>query len=280
MLSYRHAFHAGNSADVLKHWTLVTILQYYQLKDKPFTYIDTHAGAGLYQLTSEAAQKTGEYNTGIQQVLENVTVCPPDISSYLRLIQQLNSNTLTYYPGSPWLAAQLLRPSDRLALFELHPQDYSLLKQQFTSDKRIHTYQEDGLNGLKRLVPPSTKRAVILIDPSYELKTDYQLVIKAVQQAYKRFATGTYIVWYPVIYRQRVQNMLKELQHSDIADILQIELCLQADSDSLGMSGSGLFIINPPWTFKQQAQNVLPWLQHQLGHHTAFITIQQITPEK
>lgn len=280
MLSYRHAFHAGNSADVLKHWTLVTILQYYQLKDKPFTYIDTHAGAGLYQLTSEAAQKTGEYNTGIQQVLEHATACPPDIASYLRLIQQLNSNTLTYYPGSPWLAAQLLRPSDRLALFELHPQDYSLLKQQFTSDKRIHTYQEDGLNGLKRLVPPSTKRAVILIDPSYELKTDYQLVIKAVQQAYKRFATGTYIVWYPVIYRQRVQSMLKELQHSDIADILQIELCLQADSDSLGMSGSGLFIINPPWTFKQQAQNVLPWLQHQLGHHAAFITIQQITPEK
>lgn len=280
MLSYRHAFHAGNHADVLKHLTLMLTLDYYCQKDKPFWYIDTHAGAGIYALHSEEAQKTREYVHGIQTLLQAPQ--PPEaIVHYRALVQQLNPpQKLLHYPGSPWIAAQCVRSSDSLYLFELHPTDAQHLRENFQHHKRVHMNQQDGLKGLSGLLPPSTRRAVTLIDPSYELKSDYSDVITTLCKAHKRLANGTYLLWYPVITRQRVTTLLRDLQQSGIPDILQLELCISADHDGLGMTGSGLFIINPPWTLAQQMRELLPWLQQQLAQADGYYTICQITPEK
>ncbi|WP_308874126.1 23S rRNA (adenine(2030)-N(6))-methyltransferase RlmJ [Thiothrix subterranea] len=280
MLSYRHAFHAGNHADVLKHLVLVLTLEYYLRKDKPFWYIDTHAGSGLYQLRSAAAQKTREFAQGIQTLWEAPNV-PDELQSYLQQIRSLNaSTTLNHYPGSPWLAANLLRNADQLRLFELHPSDFSALNQNLGDDKRVHLSKQDGLKGLLGLLPPITRRAVTLIDPSYELKTDYNDVISTLSKAYQRFATGTYLLWYPVIERQRVKQMAAALQQTGIAGILQLEYCLLADSIGMGMTGSGLFVINPPWLLAGQMHSLLPWLNQQMAHGNGHFTVAYITPEK
>ena len=280
MLSYRHAFHAGNHADVLKHITLVLTLDYYCQKDKPFWYIDTHSGAGVYALHSNEAQKTREYLHGIQTILQ-APQPPAALEHYLTLVQQLNpAQKLLHYPGSPWLAAQCLRAQDSLYLFELHPSDTQHLRENFQRNKRAHINQQDGLKGLISLLPPITRRAVTLIDPSYELKSDYHDVISTLSKAHKRLANGTYLLWYPVINRQRINTMVRELQTSSIPDILQIELCISADHDGLGMTGSGLFILNPPWTLAQQMRDVLPWLQQQLAQADGHYSLCQITPEK
>ncbi|OQX06953.1 MAG: 23S rRNA (adenine(2030)-N(6))-methyltransferase RlmJ [Thiothrix lacustris] len=265
MLSYRHAFHAGNHADVLKHLVLVLTLDYYQRKDKPFWYIDTHAGSGLYRLSSAESQKTREFAQGIQ-ALWNAKDVPEVLQPYLDQVRQLNPTpTLQHYPGSPWLAAQCLRPYDQLRLYELHPSDVKHLGNNLAHDKRVYLNQQDGLKGLLSLLPPITRRAVTLIDPSYELKSDYADVITTLAKAHQRFATGTYLLWYPVIERQRVKQMVKALQQTGIPDILQIELCPSADSNGLGMTGSGMFVINPPWVLASQMQTALPWLKQTLA---------------
>lgn len=281
LLSYRHAYHAGNHADVLKHTVLTLTLQYYQQKAKPFGYIDTHAGAGMYVLHRAEAQKTQEYSTGILRVWQAPQL-PAALQPYLHLIQQANQATeqLKLYPGSPWIAAQCVNASDHLSLYELHPTDYQYLSKLFTHNKRCKINKQDGLTGLISQLPPNPRRAVILIDPSYEVKTDYEAVIKTLQAAYQRFATGTYLLWYPVIERVRINKMQQTLKKSGIPNILQAELCVQADQVGLGMTGSGLFIINPPWTLAAQLNSALPWLsQHLAITHGAF-TLTQLTPEK
>ena len=280
MLSYRHAFHAGNHADVIKHLVLVLTLDYYQRKDKPFWYIDTHAGSGLYRLSSAESQKTREFTQGIQ-TLWNASNPPDGLQPYLNLIRQLNpQRSLEYYPGSPWLAANLLRKHDQLRLFELHPNDFTALDNNLGQDKRVHLSKQDGLKGLLGLLPPITRRAVTLIDPSYELKTDYTEVVSTLAKAYQRFATGTYLLWYPVIERQRVKQMIQGLQQTGIPGVLQIEFCPVADSLGLGMSGSGLFVINPPWLLAGQMQTLLPWLQQHMAEANGHFTVVNITPEK
>ena len=200
---------------------------------------------------------------------------------YLHLIQQLNpKQQLEHYPGSPWLAAHLLRKYDQLRLFELHPTDFKALDDTLGNDKRVHISKQDGLKGLLGLLPPISRRAVTLIDPSYELKTDYAEVITTLAKAHQRFATGTYLLWYPVIARQRVSQMIHDLQKTGIADILQIEFCPLADSTGLGMTGSGLFVINPPWLLAGQMQAVLPWLNQQMAAAKGHYSVTQITPEQ
>jgi 23S rRNA (adenine2030-N6)-methyltransferase len=280
LLSYRHAFHAGNHADVLKHLLLVLTLDYYLRKDKPFWYIDTHAGSGLYRLASPEAQKNREFAAGIQTLWAASNV-PDGIQTYLNLIRQLNpQQALQQYPGSPWLAAQMLRPADQLRLFELHPADYRALDTLLGQDKRARINKQDGLQGLLGLLPPLARRAIILIDPSYELKSDYTEVVSALLKAHQRFATGTYLLWYPVVDRQRIKQMIHALQKTGIADILQIEFCPQTDSEGLGMTGSGMFVVNPPWLLANQMRGILPWLQQQMAQGNGHFTLTQITPEK
>ena len=281
MLSYRHSFHAGNHADVLKHIVLMLILENLKLKDKGFYYLDTHAGVGRYQLSSDEAEKTGEYKEGIGRLWER-TDLPEEISRYVDLIKHLNfgAKTLRYYTGSPLIAAQLLRPQDRALLTELHPRDFPLLRNNFKEFKNVSVKCDNGFQQLKATLPPKERRGLVLIDPPYELKEDYDLVVKVAEEGYKRFATGTYAIWYPVVLRQQTKRIFKGLQASGIRKILKIELAVRPDSDQRGMTASGMAVINPPWTLEGQMKAMLPYLVKTLvPEGTGSWTVEWITPE-
>ncbi len=202
MLSYRHAFHAGNHADVLKHFVLVHLLRHLAQKDKPYSYIDTHAGAGAYGLDAGYASQNAEYETGITRLWQQ-TDLPAALAEYVAQIRALNpSGKLTLYPGSPYLASKLIRPQDQMRLFEMHPTDVDLLGKTFPdAGGKIIVTRGDGFAGLKALLPPPSRRALVLIDPSYEDKTDYQNVFNALTDSLQRFATGIYLLWRPLLQR-------------------------------------------------------------------------------
>ena len=280
MLSYRHSFHAGNHADVLKHIVQTLIIESLKEKEKPFLYLDTHAGAGRYQLTNAHATRTGEYLEGIARLWQQEEV-PELILPYLEAVGSLNtSDELRYYPGSPLLAAKLLREQDLLMLTELHPTDFPLLRTEFSRDKRVRVCREDGFGQLKSKLPPASRRGFALIDPPYELKQDYSAVVKGIVEGYKRFATGTYAIWYPVVHRQQIKRMLKELEATGIRKILQIELAVKPDSDQLGMTASGMIVINPPWKLASQMASILPWLHKTLvPEGTGHTLVECVVPE-
>ncbi|AZH00147.1 23S rRNA (adenine(2030)-N(6))-methyltransferase RlmJ [Proteus mirabilis] len=280
MLSYRHSFHAGNHADVLKHIVQTLIIESLKEKEKPFLYLDTHAGAGRYQLTNAHATRTGEYLEGIARLWQQEEV-PELILPYLEAVSSLNtSGELRYYPGSPLLAAKLLREQDLLMLTELHPTDFPLLRTEFSRDKRVRVCREDGFGQLKSKLPPASRRGFALIDPPYELKQDYSAVVKGIVEGHKRFATGTYAIWYPVVHRQQIKRMLKELEATGIRKILQIELAVKPDSDQLGMTASGMIVINPPWKLASQMTSILPWLHKTLvPEGTGHTLVEWVVPE-
>ncbi len=267
MLSYRHAFHAGNPADVLKHLVLVEILSYLGEKEKPFAYIDTHAGAGLYRLDSHQAVKNREFEQGIGRLLD---AGEPELQPYLEIIRHFNPDgVLRRYPGSPKIAARLMREQDQGWLFELHPSEFPALKEAFRSNRRFRLAQEDGFDGLISLLPPASRRGCILIDPSYEVKQDYARVVERLIKAYRRFATGIYAIWYPVVERDRIEQMERGLKKSGIRRIQRFEL-EHASPHRGGMWASGLFVINPPWTLLGRMQSLLPILAQRLGEEEHF----------
>lgn len=280
MLSYRHAFHAGNFADVLKHIVLIQLLDYLQKKDQPICCIDTHAGAGEYLLNSGYALKNSEFSSGIAKLWQ-VNHLPEAISRYVQLIKQANSaDSMTRYLGSPLIIQALLRPQDRLFLYELHNTEVDLLRTAIGKDKQVKLFHADGLKNVLGLLPPQQRRGLVLIDPSYELKSDYVDVPATLIAMHKRFATGIYALWYPVVDRSRNQAMEKMLQDSGIKNILLIELGISEDSNEHGMTASGLIIINPPWTLKEQMQTVLPCLLDALGaNDTGFYRLQTLVAE-
>ncbi|MCL7832111.1 23S rRNA (adenine(2030)-N(6))-methyltransferase RlmJ, partial [Pasteurella multocida] len=265
MLSYRHSFHAGNHADVLKHLVLMLIIENLQQKEKGFYYLDTHAGVGRYRLFSEEAEKTAEFEQGIARLWQRDDL-PEEVARYIKLIKQVNygGKALRYYAGSPLIAAKMLRPQDRALLTELHPSDYPLLRNNFKEFDNVTTKRYNGFQQLKATLPPKERRGLVLIDPPYELKEDYDLVVNAIEEGYKRFATGIYAIWYPVVLRQQTKRILKGLEKTGIRKILQIELAVRPDSDQRGMTASGMIVINPPWTLTQQMQNILPYLTNVL----------------
>lgn len=280
MLSYRHSFHAGNHADVLKHTVQSLIIESLKEKDKPFLYLDTHAGAGRYQLSGEHAERTGEYLEGIARIWAQESV-PEELKTYLEAVSALNPRgDLRFYPGSPLIAAHLLRDHDKLNISELHPSDFPLLRNEFSRDNRARVVREDGYQQLKSQLPPLSRRGFVLIDPPYELKSDYQAVVKGIQEGHRRFATGTYAVWYPVVLRQQIKRMVKDFQATGIRKILQIELAVRPDSDQRGMTASGMIVINPPWKLESQIKSVLPWLHKVLvPEGTGHTLVDWITPE-
>ncbi len=262
MLSYRHAFHAGNHADVLKHYVLSLVLDYMNQKDKPYWYIDTHAGAGMYALDSDFAQKNAEFETGIARLIGTKNL-PAMLKNYVDLIRKYNQNNqLQLYPGSPAIARHYLRTDDKMRLFELHPNDYKLLTETFRyQGKQTKTEMQNGFIGLKACLPPPCKRAVVLIDPPYELKDDYRRVADCIKDGLNRFATGTYLVWYPLLQRPEPQQMLDKLKQLDTGNWLNISLSVQAPSaEGFGMHGSGMFIVNPPWTLPTTLNESMPVL--------------------
>ncbi|MEZ5537875.1 MAG: 23S rRNA (adenine(2030)-N(6))-methyltransferase RlmJ [Thiolinea sp.] len=260
MLSYRHAFHAGNHADVLKHSTLTLLTESFKRKDKPFIYIDTHAGAGLYDLQGKWADKTGEYKWGIARLWEQQAIWH-ELAEYFRAIHAHNPDgALRYYPGSPEIVSQLLRAQDKQVLCELHNNEVELLKAHFRGDNRTAIHHRDGFEALPALLPPTPRRGLVLIDPPYEQKEDYRHVVEVVQKAYKRWATGTYVIWYPLLAKRRdhSQTMLKKLAQLEVKDLLVAELEVEAQQVEMGMHGSGMAIINPPWQLDIQLKKLLP----------------------
>ena len=252
MLSYRHAFHAGNYADVLKHLVVSRILAYLTQKPGPLCYIDTHAGAGGYNLQSDEANKTAEYQAGIGLLWERDDL-PEPLKAYRDLVAKFNrGDALKFYPGSPWFAQQLLREYDRLELCELHPQDFPRLQQYFAKDQRIHCRREDGYQRSLALVPPAEKRGLILIDPSYELKEDYAKVVSHIRNLHKRFATGVYALWYPLVEERRVKTLEAAFVNSGMRRIQLYELSRTAKHLHKGMTGAGMIVINPPWRLKEE----------------------------
>lgn len=267
MLSYRHAFHAGNHADVLKHLVLTQILQYLNLKDKAWWYVDTHAGAGVYDLSSEYARKNAEYETGIARLWGRADL-PEALADYLAIVRGLNPDgRLRLYPGSPWIASRLMRPQDRLRLFELHPTDGRLLRQTFADlVRQVRIEAADGFAGLKAVLPPLARRGLTLIDPAYEVKTDYRAVFQALKAGLERFATGIYAVWYPLLPRHEARELPQRLRRLPGIRWLDVTLTVRAPAaEGLGMHGSGLFVVNPPWTLADTLAAVLPWLTRVLA---------------
>jgi 23S rRNA (adenine2030-N6)-methyltransferase len=264
LLSYRHAFHAGNHADVLKHATLSLVLASFKQKDKPFVYLDTHAGGGIYDLDSEWARKTKEANSGIQRVWHQPAQWP-ELQAYFQTLNSLNSvaEGQQFYPGSPEVARQLLRPQDKAILMELHPQEVDVLRSHLARDSRVHIHHRDGLEGLSALTPPSPRRGLVLIDPAYERHEEYQQVVAAVKKAYARWPTGTYLIWYPILAKARdsSRRLLHDLKEKNtFSNLLVAELSVEAQHPDLGMHGSGLAIINPPWQLDTQLKALLPRL--------------------
>lgn len=267
MLSYRHAFHAGNHADVLKHFVLTQALEYYASKEKPFWYVDTHAGAGMYALETGFAAQNAEYATGILRLWQREDM-PLALAEFVRRARSINpGGQLRFYPGSPAIARCVMRPDDRMRLFELHPGDAPALQKTFDKDgRRVIIEARDGFAGLKALLPPPPRRAVILIDPPYEQKQDYARVVDALKDSLQRFATGTYLLWYPLLQRAEPRLLQERLCKLGARSWLRVSLTVQTPSaEGFGMHGSGIFIINPPWTLSGTLQETLPYLVDHLG---------------
>ena len=262
MLSYRHAFHAGNHADVLKHLVLVQLSRYLGRKEKAFWYIDTHAGAGSYALDSAPATRLAEHRQGIARLWGRKDL-PPAVADYLELVRGINPGaTLQVYPGSPDFALSTMRAQDRLRLFELHSRDVLRLREHFERfGTRAIVEHGDGFAGLKALLPLPPRRALVLIDPAYEEKHDYERVIHALKDCLQRFPGGTYLLWYPQLTRLEAHELPPRLKRLPTSSWLQVTLRVRTPAaDGFGMHGSGLFIINPPWTLQTTLAEVMPWL--------------------
>jgi 23S rRNA (adenine2030-N6)-methyltransferase len=267
MLSYRHAFHAGNHADVLKHAVLVQLLHYLGQKDKAYWYIDTHAGAGVYALQEGYAAKSAESSSGIAKLWKR-TDLPPVLADYVEEVSAINPDgELRYYPGSPYLAWRLMRAQDRMRLFELHSTEIDVLRHNFRdAGKRAMLFAGDGLEGIKPLLPPAPRRGLVLIDPSYEDKRDYSRTLNCVEDGLKRFATGTYAVWYPQVSRPESQRFADQLKRLQEKNWLHVSLTVSSPpADGFGLFGSGMFIVNPPYTLPNAMKETMPWLVEALG---------------
>ncbi|NOQ94661.1 MAG: 23S rRNA (adenine(2030)-N(6))-methyltransferase RlmJ [Methylophaga sp.] len=277
MLSYRHSFHAGNYADVLKHIVQIEILEHLTKKDSPFDYIDTHAGAGLYNLKSEHATKLQEYTQGIAKLNPDEY---PELTTYFDILSKQNSSgKLSFYPGSPLIATSFLRKRDRAWLYELHPKDAELLLKNTANRKNIRVMRDDGFKGLLSLLPPVSRRGLVLVDPSYEIKTDYGKVFTVLAEAYKKFPTGTYALWYPVVDRKIIDQLERKFIRSGIKKIQRFELGIARDQFGTGMSASGMIVINPPWTLMNKMSQVLPKLVNSLGGEGAFYKCDELVGE-
>jgi 23S rRNA (adenine2030-N6)-methyltransferase len=263
-MNYRHIYHAGNFADVLKHAVLARLIRYAQNKDKAFRVLDTHAGIGLYDLSSEEAQKTGEWRDGIGRLMEAELpeAAAELLAPYLDAVRELNpTGDIRLYPGSPKLARMLFRPQDRLSAMELHPEDYGRLQRLFEGDFQVRATELDGWLALGAHLPPKEKRGIVLVDPPFEEDGEYRRLVQGLAGAYKRFSGGTYCLWYPIKKGAPIKAFHEELQALAIPKMLCAELSVKSDRDTTGLSGSGLIVVNPPFTLKGELHTLLPVLK-------------------
>ncbi len=291
MFSYRHAFHAGNHADVLKHTVLIALLKHLTLKEAPLTVIDSHAGAGLYRLDGDFAQTSAEAADGVLRIWGQDKL-PTALQDYVEMLQAFNvpGSPLKVYPGSPFIVQHLLREQDKLKLFELHPSDIKALTgnvEQLRAGRHIAVLREDGFEGPRNFIPPPARRALLLCDPSYEIKSDYAKVQALVAESLKRLATGTYAVWYPLIPRPAAHDLPKRLKTlatragkpclNVVLTVKNSKIITAVQSGAEvakrpGLPASGMFIVNPPHTLRAAMQEALPKMVELLGQdkHASF----------
>lgn len=266
-MNYRHAFHAGNFADVFKHTILIGLLDALKAKQKPFCYVDTHAGRGHYLLTDSEAVRTAEAADGVQRLL-TATRLPSLLHVYVNLLRSLNNGReeLTEYPGSPLIASLIMRDEDRGILCEIQPDECAALKSVMRDDARFAVHERDGYAGMNALLPPAQRRGLVLIDPPFEAQDgEFRIIEKALADAAKRWASGIYAVWYPIKLRQQVQPFHRWLSKSGFSKVLVAELLLHPDNSALRLNGCGIAIVNPPWKFERQLEELLPALQNLLS---------------
>jgi len=268
MLAYRHAFHAGNHADVLKHWVLGLVLKHMNAKPKGYRLIDTHAGAGGYSLEGRYALKKQEFEQGIAKLWSRDDL-PESLAAYVQRVRDFNpQGPLEQYPGSPAFAKMLLRPQDQLRAYELHPTDYRILSAFLEGTPGAEAHHSDGYAGLRPQLPPPSRRGVVLMDPSYEGERDYPSVIAALRLGLERFADGVFIVWYPQVQKVEAAELPRRLQALAPKSWLHARLTVQKpDGMGYGLAGSGMFIINPPHTLHDQLREGLPVLVKLLGQY-------------
>ena len=267
-MNYRHAFHAGNFADVFKHTILIGLLESLKAKQTPFCYIETHAGAGRYDLRGEAARKTREHENGVLRLF-GATRLNAHLHIYHNLVRALNASApqeLAVYPGSPLIASLLLREQDRAALCELQPDEAAQLKRLFAADARIGVHQRDGYAALAGLVPPKERRGLVLVDPPFETQEDeFRAIETAFSAAFAHWPTGIYAIWYPIKLRQQTLPFQRWFARHKIPKVLCAELLLHPDNSALRLNGCGMVIVNPPWKFEHQLSELLPSLREHLA---------------
>ncbi|WP_417771148.1 23S rRNA (adenine(2030)-N(6))-methyltransferase RlmJ [Stappia sp.] len=284
-MNYRHAFHAGNIGDVLKHMVFARVITYLQSKPGGFRIIDTHAGLGRYDLTKGDAQRTGEWRQGVGRVLE--ADMPKKVAEilapWLDVVRGMEENAkkLSVYPGSPLLARKLMREQDRLTVTELHPDDFQKLAELFAGDVHVKAIELDGWNALRGFVPPKEKRGIVLIDPAFEETNEFEKLATGLYKGWRRWGTGCFIAWYPIKDKKTVKRFYDAMSVSGIERIMVAEhFAGQARADG-PMMGSGLIMINPPWTLKGELDTVLPWLTTTLAQgRGADWRVLQLTGEK
>lgn len=257
-MNYRHAFHSGNFADCLKHALLVWLVRALQRKPTPLFVLDTHAGAGRYDLSSDPAERTGEWRDGIGRLL---TDTPAALANYVGLVLELG-----LYPGSPALIRALLRPHDRLVCCELHPNDAARLHRQFVRDAQVSVHRRDAWEALGALLPPAEKRGLVFIDPPYEATDEFARAAAGLGQAYRRFPTGTFAAWYPVKHRAPVRAFHAALAQTGLRDVVAAELLLREPIDPARLNGCGMLVVKPPFRFEQDAAPILAALLERLGN--------------
>lgn len=265
-MNYRHAFHAGNFADVLKHAVLALLVRRLGEKEKPFAVLDTHGGLGLYDLFGAEALKTREAEGGIGRLLGRKDL-PPALAPYLEAVRAANEGAegpIRFYPGSPRLVRSLLRPRDRQTVCELHPQDAALLASEFRGDRQVTVKAMDGWTAVRALLPPPERRGLVLIDPPFEEVGEFHRLHKALREGHRRFATGQFVLWYPIKDRREVAAFLADLATTGIRRQLVAELSVRAEDPAV-LSGSGLVLVNPPWQMDETLAGLLPWLAEVLA---------------
>lgn len=262
-MNYRHAFHAGNFADVFKHGVVALVLAHLCAKAKPFVVIDTHAGPGRYDLTADAADRTGEWRDGVARVLDTP---PPALAGWEAVVRAENpAGDLRVYPGSPLLARHFLRPGDRLMACELHPEDHRALADLFAGDRRARIYHLDGYQAWKAFLPPRERRGLVLVDPPFERRDEFAALTEGLRAAVRRWATGIQCLWYPIKHRDQVAAFHGELAALDLPETLVAELTVRGPGSAPRFDGSGVVVVNPPWTLADRLTDLLPDLVARLG---------------
>jgi len=265
VLSYRHHFHAGNFADVFKHALLSRLLIALSAKDKPYFYLDTHAGIAHYDLRHPWAQKAREYGNGIGRIWQASDI-PDLLEPYMEAVRAHNPDgELRYYPGSPLIAKRFMREHDRMVLVELNKTDHAELQSVFARERGVAVQVMDAYQSLRAYLPPAERRGLVLVDSSFDRAREFDRIVKAMKEAYGRWATGTYAIWYPLMEPRAMRDFLASMQRSGIRKVLRLELVVREPDESEFIPGCGMLLVNPPWHFDEEARAILSWLQTKLA---------------